>query len=154
MADINLQVKIGVEDAFSGPLGGLQSKLGGLSGVLSAPMNAIKGIGSALAGLGHAAEGARVLGDTVMGAANALGFGLAKELEDTRTKMIAFAGSSAEADRILADVRTEANATPFAFKELADATAALLPASKQAGVGLQDVIKQAEVLAALNPSEG
>ena len=37
MADVNLQVKIGVEDAFSGPLGGLQSKLGGLSGALSAP---------------------------------------------------------------------------------------------------------------------
>ncbi len=154
MADINLQVKIGVEDAFSGPLGGLQSKLGGLSGVLSAPMNAIKGIGSALAGLGLAAQGAQALGDGVMSAANAFGFGLAKELEDTRTKMVAFAGSTAEADRILAEVRQEANATPFAFKELADATAALLPASKQAGVGLQDVIKQAEVLAALNPSEG
>lgn len=154
MADVNLQVKIGVEDAFSGPLGGLQSKLGGLSGALSAPMNAIKGIGSALAGLGLAAQGAQALGDGVMSAANAFGFGLAKELEDTRTKMIAFAGSTAEADRILAEVRQEANATPFAFKELADATAALLPASKQAGVGLQDVIKQAEVLAALNPSEG
>lgn len=154
MADVNLQVKIDVEDAFSAPLSGFQSKLSGLSGALSAPMGAIRGIGSALSEIGHAAEGARAVGDAVMGAANAFGFGLAKELEDTRTKMIAFAGSAAEADRILADVRAEANATPFAFKELADATAALLPASKQAGVGLQETIKQAEVLAALNPAEG
>ena len=154
MADVTLQVRVSVEDQFSAPLQNLQGKMGGLSGALSAPMSAIKGIGSALAGLGHAAEGARALGDIVMGTANAFGFGLAKELEDTKTKMIAFAGSSEEADRLLAQVREEANATPFAFKELADATAALLPASKQAGVGLQDVIKQAEVLAALNPSEG
>lgn len=154
MADQTLAVKVEVQDAFSGPLGGLQSKLGGLSGALSAPMNAIKGIGSALSGIGFAAQGVSALGDSVMGAANAFGFGLAKELEDTRTKMTAFAGSAAEADRILAEVRQEANQTPFAFKELADATAALLPASKQAGVGLQDVVKQAEVLAALNPSEG
>jgi hypothetical protein len=154
MAEANLNVKIDVQDAFSAPLSGLQSKLGGLGGALDAPMNAIKGIGSALSALGHAAEGARVVGDAVMGAANAFGFGLAKELEDTRTKMIAFAGSAAEADRILADVRIEANATPFAFKELADATATLLPASKQAGIGLEGLVKQAEVLAALNPSEG
>ncbi len=154
MADQTLSVRVQVEDAFSKPLGGLQSTLGGLSGALSAPMSAIKGIGSALSGLGFAAQGVSALGDTVKGAANAFGFGLAKELEDTRTKMIAFAGSASEADRILAEVRQEANQTPFAFKELADATAALLPASKQAGVGLQDVIKQAEVLAALNPSEG
>jgi len=149
-----LNVRITAEDEFSGPLDRLHKGLGGLSGALSAPMAAIKGIGSALSGIGLAAQGASAIGEGAVGLANAFGFGLAKELEDTRTKMVAFAGSAAAADDILAQVRTEANQTPFAFKELADATAALLPASKAAGVGLMDVIKQAEVLAALNPSEG
>jgi len=149
-----LNVRITAEDEFSGPLDRLHKGLGGLSGALSAPMAAIKGIGSALSGIGLAAQGASAIGEGAVGLANAFGFGLAKELEDTRTKMVAFAGSAAAADDILAQVRTEANQTPFAFKEMADATAALLPASKAAGVGLMDVIKQAEVLAALNPSEG
>lgn len=111
---------------------------------------AVDGLGK----LGLAAMGVQAVGGAVKGLGEALGLGLNSQLENTRAQLFAFTKSGEEADKILADIRKEASLTPFAFAEMAAATASLLPASKQSGVALMDLVKTAELLSALNPAEG
>lgn len=117
----------------------------------------VAGVGKLVNGLGRiglAGIGISALASGAEAAGKALGVGLNVELENVHAQLTAFTKSGAEADRILADIRKEASLTPFAFQEMAKATASLLPASKQSGVALNDLIKQAEILAASNPAEG
>jgi len=88
------------------------------------------------------------------GLGSAMGVGLVSQMEQTRASFMAFTKDSALTESILADVRSEAAKTPFAFQEMATATASLLPVSKASGQGLMDLVKQAEVLAASNPMQG
>ena len=154
MADANLQVRITAEDAFSGVFGKFGDALSGVTSAATAPIRALGGIVDTVGKIGLAIGGVQAIAGAVKGAGEAFGLGLNKELEDVTAKMVAFTGSQEAATAVLAEVRAEANQTPFAFKEMADATAALIPAAKQAGIGVMDLVKQAEVLAALNPSEG
>lgn len=80
--------------------------------------------------------------------------GLNTEAENTGARIQAFTKNAGMTAQILADVRKEASLTPFSFRDMATAMAALLPVSKAASVGVNDLIKQAEVLAASNPLEG
>lgn len=89
-----------------------------------------------------------------LAAAAVSGVSLNATLENTEAKLRAFTGSADEAAAILQMVRERAARTPFAFNEMADAAAALLPTSKQLGIGLEELIAQAEILAATNPAEG
>jgi phage-related protein len=75
-------------------------------------------------------------------------------MEQASAKINAFTKDGAATAKILSMVQTEAAKTPFAFQEMVDAAAGLGPLAKQTGMDLQDLIGQAEVLAASNPAQG
>lgn len=136
---------------------GLQSANGALQAFargLGAPLKAANALVSGLGKIGLAGLGIQTLAQSASGLANALGVGLNVELENVQAQLLAFTKDGDKAASILADIRQEAARTPFAFQEMAQATASLLPASQQSGAALMDLVKQAEILAALNPAEG
>lgn len=75
-------------------------------------------------------------------------------IEDTRATLTAFTGSTAEADRLLEQIQERAKKTPYSFQAMAQAVTSLVPAAKQSGVALDDLLSTAEMLAAVNPAEG
>lgn len=143
-----LQVAVGadISGADKG-LSTLNKRLGTLPGFFGNAASSALGFGAATLGL-NALGG---VGDLVH---QALGVGLASDLEGLTAQFTAFTGSSEQAQSILAQVRKEADITPFGFQEMAQAAAALLPAAKQSGTALMDLIHPAEILAALNPAQG
>jgi hypothetical protein len=98
-------------------------------------------------------DAAYALGEAIIGVASG-GVRLNSTLEDTQAKLNAFTKDGNLSAQILEQIRDEASATPFAFQELADATANLIPSAKAASAELFDLVKMAEVLAASNPAEG
>lgn len=106
-------------------------------------------------GAGMAAFNAAMsaVGGVVHGVSDAL-FGLNNEAEAASAKINAFTKDANITAEVMAAVRKEAAATPFAFQEMANATAALMPVAKQAGKSWEDLLKQAEILAASNPMQG
>ena len=104
--------------------------------------------------IGLAGMGISTVTNAAKGLASALGVGLHGEMEQVRAGIQAFTKDSTQTAAILAQVRQEANTTPFGFREMATAMGALLPVSKQAKVNVQDLLKQAEILAASNPLQG
>lgn len=124
-----------------------RSVAGSITGAIGGAFDVLGKIGLASMGFQAIAGAATGLGET-------LGIGLNAELENVHAQLLAFTKDSAAADKILEDLRKEAATTPFAFKEMASAAASLLPASKQAGVGLNDLIELSEILAASNPEQG
>lgn len=119
---------------------------------------AFSGIGSVLGTVGKAAAGLTVGGLAAAGAGLAgaafAGLNFNNSMEMVAAQLNAFTKDGAQSAAILDMIRERASKTPFAFEEMAQATAALLPASKASGVALEDLIKQAEILAASNPAQG
>lgn len=103
--------------------------------------------------MGAAAAGAIALGGALVGTA-ASGFELNNSMEQASAKIMAFTKDAGATADILDMVRDRASRTPFAFAEMSNAAAALIPSAKEAGVSLEDIIAQAEILAASNPAEG
>lgn len=135
---------------FTAGLQGAQRALTGFSQRMAGAGSGVLRLGSQL---GLTVMGLRELGGAVKGAFGAL-FGGNVAIENVKAQLTAFTGSAEAADKVLADIRKEAAKTPFAFDEMASAVTSLLPASRQSGVGLMDLVKQAEILAAVNPAEG
>lgn len=104
-------------------------------------------IGPAIVGAGVAAGGA-------FAAAAGAGLTLNNAMEQATARIQAFTKDSAKTAEIIEMVRTRAAKTPFAFNEMANAAANLLPAAKASGKGLEELLAVAEVLAASNPAEG
>jgi SLT domain-containing protein len=154
VADLAIAIKIATEDQSSGPIGKIKGALGGLGEVIAAPTRALGGLVSGLGQLGLAAQGVQAVMGAAQGVGNLFGIGALNELEQTRASFMAFTKDAAKTEELLAGVRKEAALTPFAFGEMAKATASLLPVAKSSGVGIEDLRKQAEILAASNPMEG
>jgi hypothetical protein len=150
LADLTVAVEIAAKDNASGPIRGIASVIEGLAGSVKGPMAAIGGLTTAFGAVGLAAQGLSTIGSAVSGA---FGLGMASSMEQVRAQLTAMTGSGQAAAGVLDMIRQRA-ATPFAFEEMAKATASLVPASKQSGVALETLIKQAEILAASNPGEG
>ena len=129
-----------------------QAKAAG--GAFSSMGRAASGAVGALGQIGLAGLGLQTLAAGAKGLGDALGFGLNAELENTKAQLVAFTKDGAQAEKILADIKKEASLTPFAFGEMAKATAGLMPVAKQSGIALMDLVKQAEILAASNPAQG
>lgn len=148
MADLSVAVKLIGQD-----VGGLnlinqaRGALGGLGSAVGSTMNV-------LGGIGLAAGGIQAMAGAAGGLANALGVGLQNEMEQTRASFMAFTKDASATNTILEQVRAEAARTPFEFREMATATASLLPVAKSSQMGLMDLVKTAEVLAASNPMQG
>ena len=143
----------GAENALRRVAGAIQGliELGGrVAGAVSAPF---QGLADVLGKIGLAAMGVQALAGAVSGIGQTL-IGTNIQFENTRAALTAFTGSGEEAARLLAVIRQEAAQTPFAFKDMAQAVTMLLPASKAAGLEIMELVKRAELLAALNPAEG
>lgn len=125
-------------------IGNAKSGLDGIVGSLG-KAGAIAG-GAAVAGI--AAVGAGMIG------AGAAGLSMNNSVELATARINAFTKDGAKTADILKMVTERAAKTPFAFNDMATAAAALLPSAKQAQTGLEDLIAQAEILAASNPAEG
>jgi hypothetical protein len=135
-------------------LTGLASSVGALNKAFAVIPNTLKGVTAALGTIGLAAAGIQALTGAATAAGSALGVGLASNMEQVRARFNAFTKDGAETEKILGLVRAEADKTPFAFNEMANAAAMLLPASQTAKGGLMGLVQTSEILAALNPSEG
>lgn len=121
------------------------------SSALSGMASQIDGVGRAAAGL--AAGGLLAVGGGLAAAATA-GLGLNSAMEQATAKINAFTKDGDATAAILQTIREEAAKTPFEFNEMARAAAGLLPVVNATGQPLDGLIKQAEILAASNPTEG
>lgn len=82
------------------------------------------------------------------------GFSFNSSVEQAQATINAFTKDASKTAEILDFVKKESVKTQFSFVDMANAASGLIPASKMSGVALKDLIKEAEILAALNPSEG
>lgn len=118
----------------------------------------LDGILGGLGGIGKLAGGAALGGVVAIGAglagASAAGLGMNNAMEQATARINAFTKDGAKTAELLEIVRERAAKTPFAFNEMAAATASLLPAAKDAQGGIEGLLGQAEILAASNPAEG
>jgi hypothetical protein len=138
-------------NAFGGDMQAAAVKAaGGFDGIAKAAGSVVGALGQ----IGLAAMGIRELGNVAADVGNAFGVGVLNEMEQTRASFQAFTKDAGKTEEILALVRKEAALTPFAFGEMAKATASLMPVAKSSGAALMDLVKEAEILAASNPLEG
>ncbi len=137
MATAALELLIQLKDDASAGLSAITGSLGGVGKA------ALTVAGGALVGLGGGFAAAAVSG-----------FSLNNAMEQTTAKINAFTKDGAATAQILEMIQDRASKTPFEFQAMADAAAALIPSAKQSGVALEDLIAQAEILAASNPAEG
>lgn len=153
-ATADLAIIIKAIDQSSGPLRAVSQALHGLGEAAALPGKALGGLMDGLGKVGLAGMGIKALAEGARGLGDAMGVGLLSEMEQVRASINAFTKDGTQTEAILKQIRTEANLTPYAFKELATATAALMPVAKQSGIALMDLVKEAEILAASNPMEG
>lgn len=151
MANLNIAIQIAAKDNASGVIGSIKNALAGLGDSAKGGFAGLQNValfagGAALAGVGALAGG--------MGAVGAAGLSMNKQMEDVSARLNAFTKDADKSAEILEMIRVRAAKTPFAFNEMADAAAGLLPAAKASGQELEFLISQAEILAASNPAEG
>jgi phage-related protein len=153
-----MQIVIKAQTDADKVLKGLSSQLKDIDKQASTMSKALGAAGTAMKGLAvtGAVGGVLAVAAGAQKAVEALtgGVGLANSVEQVKARLNAFTKDGAETERILEQIRSEADKTPFSFNAMANAAAMLLPASKSAQGGLEGLIREAEILAALNPSEG
>ena len=154
MSVADLAILLTAKDMASAPIGGVKGALGGLHGAIGSLGGAMGGLVDGFGKLGLAAAGVSSAVAGIKGVGNAVGLGALNEMEQVRSSFNAFTKDAAITEQIMAQVRTEAAKTPFAFGEMAKATASLMPVAKSSGMALMDLVKEAEILAASNPLEG
>ena len=103
--------------------------------------------------LKSSAAGLTALGAGFAGAAGA-GLQFNSTMENVEAQLFAFLKDGEAVADTLSLIETRAAQTPFAFEDMARATASLIPAAKQSGKEIEDLLSVAEVLAASNPAEG
>lgn len=159
MAITAAQLQVIVEAETKGAEVGLRrvneeiERVGASGRLLDGLTGAVRGLVAGLGQLGLAAMGMKAISDAAFGLGRALLSGNVA-IENVTAQLMAFTKDAGKAQEILATIRTEAAKTPFAFQEMAQAVTMLLPASQQANVDLMELVRTAEVLAALNPAEG
>lgn len=154
MADLRLAVVIGGEDKASGPIGHIISSIGGLGRAASSARGHVGGLVDSLGRVGLAGLGFDFVRSGAEQLADMLGLRLNSEVENVEARLLAFTKDGAKAKDILAQIREEADKTPFAFQEMAQATAGLMPAARMANEDLMSLVRTAEILAASNPEQG
>lgn len=160
--------KVGVEAVIEGmaafeadskkvnkSLSGMDDSIGNLGKTSTSLTSHLTKLGGSILKVGAAVSGAGLLalGAGLFEAASS-GLSMNNAMEQATAKINAFTKDGAKTADILEMIRDRASRTPFEFQEMAAAASGLLPAAKQAGIGLEELIGQAEVLAASNPAEG
>jgi len=118
----------------------------------------LKGISGSLTSLAKIAVGGALAGVATLGAGFAAilapGLRFNNAMEQASARINAFTKDAGKTAEILDMVRGRAERTPFAFEEMASATAALMPTARAANTGLEGLLETAEILAASNPAQG
>lgn len=151
MEDAGLRLVAEGADRFTRDMDGAGRSVDGFGGTVGRVAGGLKGFGMAAAGVAGIAGGALVAG---FGAAAASGFSLNNSLEQASAKINAFTKDAAVTADILDMVRERAASTPFAFEEMANSAAALIPVARASGESLEGILETSEILAASNPAEG
>lgn len=155
MADLNIAISItGRDSGASAAAQSVSKSIDAIGSSAQRNVGIIGGLTTALGKIGLASMGIQAIGSAVTGLGGALGLGLASQLETTRARFMAFTKDADLTDRTLAELRTEADKTPFSFSAMATAASNLIPAAKAANLPLMEMIKTSEIMAALNPAEG
>ncbi len=102
---------------------------------------------------GFAAGGIVAAGVGLLAGAKA-GLGFNNSMEQVTAQLNAFTKDGKQSAKILDMIKDRAARTPFAFEEMAAATAGLMGSARLAGKPLVDLVGQAEILAASNPAQG
>jgi hypothetical protein len=144
MANLNIAIQIAAKDAASGVIGRIKGALGGL-GNAAGTVATIAG-GGLLTGIGATVAG--------LGAGAVAGLDFNNSMQQVTAQLNAFTKDGEKSAQILDMIKTRAAATPFAFEDMARATTSLLPAANASGLALEDLVAQAEILAASNPAQG
>lgn len=114
--------------------------------------------GNALESMGgHLVRATAVLSAAALAAGTAgaaIGLKFNSSVEQAEAKLMAFTKDGVQVAKTLAWVKQEAAETQFSFTDMANAAAQLTPVARTSGKSLQDLVRQAEILAALNPTEG
>lgn len=147
----NINIVITAEDKASKPIRSISDEMDNASGSSSKFRSALGSLGGALKATAIAGGLTALAFGT---AGTAIGFGFNSSVEQAQTKLMAFMQDNERVAKTLEWVKAEAAATQFSFTDMADAAANLTPVSKSTGVALEDLVKQAEILAAVNPAEG
>jgi hypothetical protein len=124
----------------------------GGAGVLGSVLAGIAG-GVAAQTMVELSQAAGMVSDALIGAAES-GFAYNNSMQQVNTRLVALLKDGALAAKVLADIRTEADKTPFGFQEIARSAASLIPLARQANEPLMDLVRTAEILAASNPMQG
>lgn len=146
-----INIVISAEDKASKPIRGVAGEMDDASGKADKFSGSLKGLAS-MAGGAALAVGAAGLAGAVIGLKQ--GFEFNSQVEQAQTKLMAFMKDNERVAKTLDWVKQEAAATQFSFTDMADAAANLTPVSKTSGVALEGLVRQAEILAAINPTEG
>jgi hypothetical protein len=132
---------------------GLRAVSSAIDNMASAPRRAASALLDFTSKMGFAVFGAQQLAGAIRGAVPAL-FDQNIAYENATAKIMAFTKSTDQTAQILDMVRQRAAATPFAFNEMANAAAGLIPVARTTGEQLEKLIQTSEILAASNPAEG
>jgi hypothetical protein len=132
---------LGKLDKVADNSGGTLSKLTGIMG----------GMGKIALGVG--AGGVLAIGAALV-KATTTGLSFNNAMEQASAKINAFTKDAGLTADILETVQERAAKTPFAFEEMANSAAALMPTVRASGESLEFLLEKAEILAASNPMEG
>lgn len=89
-----------------------------------------------------------------LGLAAKAGFDFNNGMEQARAKLNSFNKDTDVTNKQLEFINQEASKTPFAFGEMVNAYGALQSPAKAAGVATEELLKTAQILAAVNPAQG
>jgi len=137
MTESTLKLIINAQDKAS-------SVLKGVEGALTSVANVAKKV----------AVGAFVAVGAGMAAVSKVGLGFNNSMEQASLRIQAFTKDSEKTAQILQMVKDRADKTPFAFEEMSNAAASMMPTMRASGKSMEYLLQQAEILAASNPLEG
>lgn len=146
-----INIIISAEDKASKPIREVAGEMDNAGGKAGAFSEKVAGLGRQAA-IAAVAVGTAGLAGAVIGLKQ--GFEFNSQVEQAQTKLMAFMKDGAKVAQTLAWVKQEAAATQFGFTDMADAAANLTPVAKTSGQSLENLVRQAEILAAINPAEG
>lgn len=149
MPDERIVITIEGDDRLSAPSQRARQALGGLEQSAEGLESRLKGLAVQVGLVGVAYKAL----DTLQAQVTA-GVRLNMELEDLTAQFTAFTKDAGASAAILKELRTEADKTPFSFREMAQAAAMLQPAAKASRMELMELVRLSEILSALNPLQG
>jgi len=105
------------------------------------------------AGIALAQQGFELLRGAAAGVGEAV-FGMNARLQESTTAFRVFTGSAAAAERIVTELRRNADITPFNTQEVIQAGQALISTAHGSNAALMELVNTAEALAAYRPTQG